>query len=283
VSADSASDAWAAGQSNGATGGLVNLVLHWNGTAWASVPVPSPGTGTVFDSLDSVSALSPTDVWAVGSHSDNNNPLALALHWDGTAWTQVPVPNAAQNTLFAVKALSPNDVWAVGQSGTGQVLVLHWNGTAWARAATPKLNGQLRAVSPLSPTNVWAVGSGGSFDESIVLHWDGTSWTRQRSPNPAGTGTAALNDLNGVAAVSATNAWAVGFYGHFGGQRAVGKPLVLHWDGTTWTQAKAPFFGKVSGLGGVSAVSATDIWAVGDAAPLTTLILHWNGTAWTRS
>ncbi len=39
-------------------------------------------------------------------------------------------------------------------------------------------------------------------------------------------------------------------------------------------------------LGGVSATSPADAWAVGDQCPTcnnsTTLILHWNGTAWTR-
>ena len=207
----------------------------------------------------------------------------------GTAWTQVPVSYAAQNTLFAVKGLSPTDAWAVGSTGTGQILVLHWNGTAWIQAATPNLNGQLTAVSALSPTDAWAVGLGGSGStQSLVLHWDGTSWTRQRSPNPAGTSTGKFNDLNGVAAVSATDAWAVGTYGHQGLMTPAGKPLVLHWDGTSWTQAKAPFFGGFSGLGGVSAVSATNVWAVGsvNSGPQfipTTLILHWNGTAWTRS
>ena len=207
----------------------------------------------------------------------------------GTAWTQVPVSNAAQNTLFAVKGLSPTDAWAVGSTGTGQILVLHWNGTAWIQAATPNLNGQLTAVSALSPTDAWAVGLGGSGStQSLVLHWDGTSWTRQRSPNPAGTSTGKFNDLNGVAAVSATDAWAVGFYGHdVGDGGTAGKPLVLHWDGTSWTKAKAPFFGTSSGLRSVSALSATDIWAVGgvfsNGAAGTTLILHWNGTAWTRS
>ena len=291
VSADSASDAWAVGERS-TSAGVVNLVLHWNGTRWARVPVPSPGSGSggvKFDNLDSVSALSPTDVWAVGFFTENTGSVALALHWNGTAWTQVPVPNAAQDTLQAVTALSATDVWAVGNASTGQALVLHWNGTAWTQVATPSGIGTLLAVSPLSPTDVWAVGAGGNFfDQSLVLHWDGTTWTRQPSPNPAGTGSSVFNSLMGVAAVSATDAWAVGFYGHdVGDGGTAGKPLVLHWDGTSWTKAKAPFFGTSSGLRSVSALSATDIWAVGgvfsNGAAGTTLILHWNGTAWTRS
>jgi hypothetical protein len=41
-------------------------------------------------------------------------------------------------------------------------------------------------------------------------------------------------------------------------------------------------------LEGVSAVSATDVWAVGYSdnsfnGEARTLILHWNGTAWSKS
>ena len=190
--------------------------------------------------------------------------------------------------LNEVKALSATDAWAVGGTSTGHPLVLHWNGMAWTQATTPGIFGTLLAVSPLSPTDVWAVGSGGNFsDQSLVLHWDGTSWMRRPSPNPGGTGSQHLNPLNGVAAVSATDAWAVGFYGHVVGDGGTaGKPLVLHWDGSSWTKARAPFFGTSSGLSGVSALSATDIWAVGgvfsQGAAGTTLILRWNGTTWTR-
>jgi hypothetical protein len=57
---------------------------------------------------------------------------------------------------------------------------------------------------------------------SSVVHWDGTAWRRVPSPSP---GTFA--SLSGVAATSATNAWAVG------GADA-GKTLILHWNGTAW-------------------------------------------------
>jgi hypothetical protein len=67
----------------------------------------------------------------------------------------------------------------------------------------------------------------------------------------------------------------------------LGEPLVLHWDGTAWTQTAAPFFGTASSLDGVSAFSPTGAWAVGGAVQNknggNTLILRWNGTAWTRS
>ena len=40
----------------------------------------------------------------------------LILHWDGTAWTQVPSPNPNSDSyLSGVAATSPANAWAVGE------------------------------------------------------------------------------------------------------------------------------------------------------------------------
>jgi hypothetical protein len=294
VSADSASDAWAVGYGSA---GLktVNVALHWNGTSWAKTAVPSVGVTPVVDQLVSVSALSPDDAWAVGSFSaGNGHDKGLVLRWNGTAWARVAVPQPVRDNPLAVTVLSPNDAWAVGEYFAGphfaqNVLVLHWNGTSWARVTTPKISGYLTAVSAQSASDIWAVGSccGPFFNKSLVLHWNGTAWTRQASPSPSSTGVASFNKLRGVTALSPTDAWAVGYYGRTTQQGSVGKPLILHWNGTSWTQTAAPSFGSASGLDSVQALSPTDVWATGgvfqNKAIGNTLILHWNGSRWTRS
>jgi len=74
--------------------------------------------------------------------------------------------------------------------------------------------------------------------------------------------------LNGVAATSARNVWAVGGNG-------AGRNLILHWDGTAWKRVPSPNpAGEESVLAGVAALSAANAWAVGS------VILHWNGRAW---
>jgi hypothetical protein len=293
VSADSASDAWAVGQtcSGPACAEVLDLALHWNGRSWARARVPSPGTAPVVDNLASVSADTPSDAWAVGNFGTLGAiGKALALHWNGMAWAQVAVPNSGKVDLLAVTAKSPSDAWAVGDNLNSQdVVILHWNGMAWTQAATPALKGDLRAVTELSPRDAWAVGGccGANFNQSLVLHWNGMSWTRQSSPSPGGTAVPDFSRLTGVSALSATNAWAAGISGHDTAQFLVGKPLVLHWNGMSWTQATAPFFTTASGLDSVQALSRTNAWATGGIfqrdAPGNTLILHWNGMAWTRS
>jgi hypothetical protein len=72
-----------------------------------------------------------------------------------------------------------------------------------------------------------------------------------------------LNELFGVAATSATNAWAVGEF--FSGARHKLQTLVERWDGTAWMVEPSPNVDSHRNeLFGVAATSSTDAWAVGD-------------------
>jgi hypothetical protein len=297
VSALSPVDSWAVGQySSGAS--QKDLVLRWNGTRWTQAAVPSPGKAPVLDALTGVSALAPSDAWAVGSFGTlfTGKSATLILHWDGTRWTRITSPSpSALADLTAVSALSPRDAWAVGEyfpKFLDKTLVLHWNGTRWSRVPSPSPSGQanLQAVSALSPTNVWAVGqliSANGALKTLVLHWNGSSWRQAASPSPGGSATPSFSNLSGVSALSPADAWAVGSYGHFTAQAAAGKPLMLHWNGTTWKQVASPFLGTDSVLNGVAALSSSHAWAVGGSLPRfstgTTLVLRWNGKNWMRS
>jgi hypothetical protein len=68
-----------------------------------------------------VSAVSPSDVWAVGELAPSFLPVMR--HFDGSAWTDVAVPRPKQGSaLFGVSADASDDGWAVGYSydGTAQ-------------------------------------------------------------------------------------------------------------------------------------------------------------------
>jgi hypothetical protein len=76
-------------------------------------------------------------------------------------------------------------------------------------------------------------------------------------PNPGG-------QLHDVAAISKSDAWAVGDFG-----------VIQHWNGRRWARVSAA---GVEPLAGVAAFSANDVWAVGGER--TAVTLHWNGTQW---
>ena len=88
--------------------------------------------------------------------------------------------------------------------------------------------------------------------------------------------------LTGVTAIAADDIWAVGTSTRSG---QVARPLTEHWDGSRWRVVTAPNpAGGFNTLVGVSAASATSVWAVGwfGAATQTPLTERWNGTRWSR-
>jgi hypothetical protein len=321
VSADSATDAWAVGfYINPTTGTTGTLALHWNGTSWSKVASPNPGGTSFFgiSYLNGVSADSATDAWAVGYYFNPTTFASetLALHWNGTKWSEVASPNPGGTTnssdfnmLNGVSADSATDAWAVGDygnptTGAGETLALHWNGTSWSKVASPNPEGTsssdyniLNGVSADSATDAWAVGSYFNpttfASETLALHWNGTSWSKVASPNPGGTTSSSdYSYLAGVSAHSATDAWAVGYYGN--PTTGATETLALHWNGTSWSKVASQNPGGTTNssdyniLSGVSADSATDAWAVGDygnppPGAGETLVLRWNGTSWSTA
>src|SRR5207249_607290 len=100
------------------------------------------------------------------------------------------------------------------------------------------------------------------------------TWNVISSPNVASSN----NTLRSVAAVSASDIWAVGDYLSASGANPVNKTLIEHWNGSSWSVVASPVGSGNDQLAAVAAVSASNIWAVGNNG--NTLIEHWNGTSW---
>lgn len=305
VSVLSPTSAWAVGDFVNSKGRMSTLILHWNGKRWWRMASPSPGGGD--DELTSVSAVSATNVWAVGDYSGSTTAKDLILHWNGSTWSQVPSPSPGGSTvgdqLRGVSADSASDAWAVGfsQSHTNveHTIALHWNGSTWSQAPSPTPAGadevELGSVSATSPSNAWAVGFYGAplNVQTLILRWNGATWTQIASPSPGPSGKL-FDGLYGVYAASATNAWAVGDYCAYdcGSTDLVRKTFMLHWNGTKWSHVPSPTpvpsTAAVPGLNGVTipGKTAAGSWAVGDycgngaCVDHHTIALRWNGSAW---
>lgn len=266
VAAVAANDVWAVGYDDVGVTSSATLVLHWDGIAWNVVPSPNPPSPGLSPVLNGVAAIAANDIWAVGHFFDgSSSDQTLTMHWDGASWSIVPSANPGlfNNYLKSVAAVSSSDVWAVGYlQGTGgafRTLALHWNGSSWTPVATPDpgpSENYLNAVTVVSAGDLWAVGryvDASNVEQTLVLHGDGVSWGVVPSPSPGSS----RNNLNGVAAVSANDVWAVGSYGSFSSQ-----VLYEHWDGATWSVV--PPANTLDGLAAaIAPLSASDIWAVG--------------------
>jgi hypothetical protein len=124
VRSTSASSAWAVGSDFNGTADKT-LIVRWDGSAWKQVTSPNPGGATQNNDLSSVAVTSATDAWAVGDYDSGTGTRTLALHWDGSAWTQVTTPDlggsSIDDSFTAVGATSASDVWAVGRYYNGSV------------------------------------------------------------------------------------------------------------------------------------------------------------------
>jgi hypothetical protein len=115
---------------------------------------------------------------------------------------------------------------------------------------------------------------------TLTEYWNGTTWRFVPSPNA----TDGYNELFGVDALSARNAWAVGYanIALYGSERT----LILHWNGSSWRIVPSPNLGSNANiLHDVDVVSPADAWAVGlgNSTSLNSgdpLIERWNGRRW---
>lgn len=275
---------WAVGYINEYTVGQnpSAIVEHFNGTLWQMFPSPQfPSSDQVF--LRSITAVSPTDIWAGGSDFEDPYEFPLLEHFDGTAWTQYPPP-ASECALFGISADASNDVWAAGATLGGGTCILHYDGSTWEGVSSPFVccgDNYLNGIMALAPDNVWAAGwyiQSASDDRptfTLIEHWDGSSWQVVSSPN-IGPDTDYNNQLRGITAVSANDVWAFGTSGNY--EIGTGSTLLEHWNGSSWAIFPSPN-AELDGilndylLGG-TVLPGRDIWIVGSNDVADTLVIH---------
>jgi hypothetical protein len=168
IDAIASNDIWAVG---GQAGSPIRpaYTLHYNGSNWTEFPAASPGLlRNYFNNVDGISS---SDVWAVGYYGDAYGDFhAMAQHWNGTAWTNYPLPSAVvipQGELGSVTMISSSDVWALGSTLTGGILLIHWNGSSWSEVSTA---GSAGGVIISRGTDIFAVGD-------RISQWNGSSWS----------------------------------------------------------------------------------------------------------
>jgi hypothetical protein len=258
--------------------------MPWN-VDWA------PPSLSGFFRLESISALSNEDIWAVGNHSGP----AMIAHKDSGGWSYIPYPpNLSHWELHGVLAHETNNAWAVGSLPyvpypQQRTLIIHWDGTAWnpvwVELSKEPSQEVLYSVDGKQTKDIWAVGyvrdvhyasaSLGAF-HALLIHYDGMLW-KVYEPHKL------FNDcgMQGVSVLDSNDGWAVGWAVDPAGI----NPFILHWNGSYWKPIPYPVeINRPSTLWSVFGVSKTDVWAVGEYnhPQGESLIIHWDGSNWTR-
>lgn len=256
----SPTDIWAVG------GG--GLIAHYDGTKWRSSATPTSAQ------LNSVAAISPTDVYAVGIGSNfiyhydgaswaavhdmgafgvivralaSDNVWVSAFnglrHWDGASWTTIPAP--AGVALRGLWAVSATEVWTGSTNGQ----LYRYDGTTLSQVASPTAEAIWGFIG-FAPNDIYAATGG-----STILHYDGATWSL--------VGSLPTMQVSMLAGTSPTNLFLAGYNG---------VDQVYHFDGTAWRGYGAP----MAHLTDIWGNSANNVYAVGSAGT----ILHYDGATW---
>ena len=210
--------------------------------------IPSPNAGSEPSLLNAVTAVSPSEAYAVGNRFDPDTGVyhTLIERWNGSKWkvASSPDPGDATNSLGSVAAVGAGEAWAVGTTVSGgsgfRTLTEHLTGGTWAAVQSPSpgdQESQLLGVTAVTAGDVWAVGfrkDAGGPRRTLVEHWDGSTWKVVKGPNVGNDD----NLLYAVTAVAPDDVWAVGAF-----SVPWFQTLVLHWNGAKWRVVKSPNVG----------------------------------------
>jgi hypothetical protein len=197
-----------------------------------------------------------------------------------------------QALFTSIDAISARDAWATGLSVRNgstnlQPFIRQWNGRAWQSVTLPPATARawargyplVSAIAASSPSSVWIFGG---LTSPAYLRLHGKRWTTGRLPGASGGD---IVIISSAVAFSPSNVWAFGVRVDEATEQPTATPYAAHYNGSRWSLSPVP---GNAGIMGVSAASASSIWAVEgtDADPVTGIgatsgrpaVLHWTAS-----
>jgi hypothetical protein len=169
-------------------------------------------------------------------------------------WMSVPYPFCFQSPFtFAVWGANVNDVWIVGPSGQ----MMHKTSPTTV-TCVKEGDKWLNDVWGFAPNDIYAVGADGMNTEPNLLHYDGSTWQD-------------LSDRVMPFVKKLGHVWGSGPSDVY----VTGENKVLHFNGTTWSDAGLVTTHELSAIWGSS---ASDVYVVGSEGA----IFHYDGAAWSE-
>lgn len=228
-----------------------------------------------FDTLLTLAVVGRHDAWAFGQTGSGR---AVAVHWNGSAWTGSRIPGAFTRPGF-ISATGPANIWAGGSECTGgppgtsvtATYVARYDGRTWTTRKWTTAAFCAAALVATGPKNGWLLGS------NRALHFTGRRWHKISLPD--------LGQVIAATAVSASDIWTIG--GRFNALHlSQSKAFFTHYNGHVWRTVPLPHI-KLPRHGyiypyDVAAASARSIWAAATIYPAAvhSFLLHFTGRKW---
>lgn len=250
------------------------LVLGWNGSAWSVQSVPSP-EGATSAELVAVDCPAIGACTAIGTHSEENEKLPMAMTLSDGTWALADVPapaEASYRQLSAISCATDKACIVVGSQydafGHEKSLALRRDGSSWSVVETAELednsSNALRGLSCISAFECIAVGDYRDTDgvrQTLAMAWDGTEWEQVEV-----AGGSALQGVGLVAVSCASSESCVALGGSPSDPTKL--PAILRWDGYEW-EVEPPEYPPSAAeivLGGISCVAEEECHAAGVAS-----------------
>jgi hypothetical protein len=306
----SASTASAITKALGARSAAARRATSYLGRLSAVQPEGSGSGSLSFNSGNAISCGSATACLSVGTSISLGSKTSagfspVAARWHAGTWQSVPVktPKGGSLTVLgdvscraATYCMVAGEYATFAGSGSGiHPYMLTWNGSVLTPVAAPPVPkadelGILSGVSCVAVSSCVATGVGdvlANQNESVqfVWTWNGAKWTVATVRYSGST----FEMFTGLRCFTVSSCVAIGASFDLSSADGNDTPVVAHWNGTTFTDLKAPFPAGVSGgFTGLSCVSphSCAVTGVGNASstnPLPHLGIAdvWNGKTWT--
>jgi hypothetical protein len=278
ISMDSATDGWAV-VSNFNQG---SVLFHFSGGKWQEVQLGAPG-----GSLTDLQAISANSVWALSS-AQYGGGAALITHYDGTSWTpQTLNATLGNHTQIVVLQMASDNlgwalIWTGVDSSIGTYEIAQFTGNdTWSIQSSLNVGGlgELSGLAMVSSEDGWAIGQRGIDGPSsvtagkpvpqIIYHYSNGKW---HSVPLQFSGGGTFTTLQSIVMRSAHDGWIIAEEQNMQpGVTASGiekHTILLHYDGTSWTEAQTPDVGgDASAITGMAFAGETG-WACGYVAAL---------------
>jgi hypothetical protein len=316
VAMDSPTDGWALGDATGPQPGSVqtsvSALYHFDGAQW-TLKQRVKGFSAFGAPGGTLTMLSANDGWAFTGN---------LLHYDGVAWrpATLTVAGDAVANLMAFEMISPTQGWAVAylNNGSSTQVFLRYDGSQWSvdksSVALPAdldpATLKITHIAAAPGGDSWAIGwafvrqpTATNNDQGnpgpqvgLIFHRVNGGWRLATQVSlPSGVTSMLLNDL---LMTSPTSGWIVGQISKNatmigGGKTTITQPLLLRYDGVSWTAVPAPpdVTTNDDTLQQIVASGPDNIWVnaqtngatIGpNGASVSATFLHYDGKAWSE-
>lgn len=231
-------------------------ILHYNGTSWSVV------SGKFFDdgqSYRSIWGTSPSNIYATGI---NGISYPYIYHFNGSEWSYDRMENivGVNDTIMDIHGNTIGNIYAISDNfeNYSSSSVLKLSTSEWVDALNndtfPLRNYHLNGVW-VSPDNHVFLALDGRSDSPIV-HYNPTndSWNADIDVSVISN----IHSLESIWGSSSSDVYAVGTKYVNAEKNKVGA-VILHYDGTLWTEVLLPEDVDILALNGVSGVGKTFI------------------------